>query len=425
MIIPPAIAEFLTASLGMAKDAVGRESLSRALAQVMRREGIADPEAYEKLFKTSEEARQRLVDAVVVGETWFFRDRGPFVYLARQAPEMLPAGARSVLKILSAPCSTGEEPYSIAMSLLAAGLPPASFRIEGVDISRIALEMAQRATYGNGSFRGNIGAEMASFFEKTPSGRRVIQPVRAQVAFFHDNLTSERSLLGRGPYAVIFCRNLLIYLTHEARRQVFVRLDRLLIPGGLLFAGHTETVFWHQQGYLPVQSDRAFALIKPACAPAAGKPKPAAPVKAPPPAPVPRAVRTPAPAARPQERHSAADRKPPTQPATAEATLSKARLLADKGEMDKALRLCREYSRTFGPSAGLFGLMGLIRVAQQDSNDAEDFFHKALYLDPDHYESLVHMSLLYARKGDTRRAALYRARAERLAGRTDNTSPGE
>jgi chemotaxis methyl-accepting protein methylase len=145
MIIPAAIEEFLLTSLGMAKDAMGKATLERALAQAMRREGVTDPGIYEKLFKTSGEARQRLIDVVVVGETWFFRDRGPFAYLARQAPKMLQAAAGGVLNILSAPCSTGEEPYSIAMTLLAAGLPPASFRIEGVDISSAAPSGATSA----------------------------------------------------------------------------------------------------------------------------------------------------------------------------------------------------------------------------------------------------------------------------------------
>jgi len=415
MIIPAAIEEFLLTSLGMAKDAMGKATLERALAQAMRREGVTDPGIYEKLFKTSGEARQRLIDVVVVGETWFFRDRGPFAYLARQAPKMLQAAAGGVLNILSAPCSTGEEPYSIAMTLLAAGLPPASFRIEGVDISSAALEAARRAVYTNGSFRGNISEEVASFFEATPSGRGVARTVLAQVAFFQDNLVSERSLLGRGPYSIIFCRNLLIYLTPAARRQVFVRLDRLLAPGGLLFAGHTETVFWHQQGYLPVQSDRAFALSKPLVAPAAGKPKPAAPAKAPPPVPPPRTPKMPQPAAPAADTPSAADRKPSAQTATTAGTLREARRLADSGEMDKALRLCREHSRKFGPTAEMFGLMGLILMARQDAGSAEDCFLKALYLDPAHYESLVHLNLLYGQKGDARKAALYRGRAEKAS----------
>ena len=98
---------------------------------------------------------QELIDTVAVPETWFFRDRGAFIALARIALDaMVRRGPTDVLRILSVPCSTGEEPYSIAMSLLDAGLSPQRFQVEAIDISHRAIERARAGVYRRNSFRG-------------------------------------------------------------------------------------------------------------------------------------------------------------------------------------------------------------------------------------------------------------------------------
>lgn len=429
---PAAVMEFITHSLGMEPDSAGKDAVHRAVASAMRLEGVSDPREYEKLFSSSPAARQRLIDAVVVGETWFFRDRGPFLWLARHARQWREERPGSVLKILSSPCATGEEPYSIVMTLLAAGLPPSAFTVEGVDASARALETAGRACYPKSAFRGSIGENVAGFFETTPSGRKVADAVVRLVSFSLENLALPGSLAGRGPYDIIFCRNLLIYMTPEARLRIFDRMNRLLTPGGLIFTGHTETNFWHQRGYQPLPWDRAFALAKPA--------SPAQPA----------AIRTKTPAkpsvrpgesftrktgAAPQEAASSPPGAGPVktgskgrgQPAKSETAseniklsradeqIQEARRLADTGDTKGAARLCREYTRKFGPAAEAYCLMGILSLADQDSNGAEDSFLKALYLDPGHYESLVHISLIYRQKGNEKKAALYRERALRTA----------
>ncbi len=430
MNIPSAILRFLAVCLGMDQDAAGKEAVARAVQAAMRGEGIQDLKAYEQLFAGSSDVRQRFIDAVVVGETWFFRDRGPFTCLARHSQEVRNICPGPVLRILSAPCATGEEPYSIVMTLLAAGFPPSAFAVEGVDISVQALSKARQACYRNGAFRGHIGEDVARFIEATPDGRRVTDSVARQVSFHHGNLLDPESLSGRGPYAVIFCRNLLIYLTADARRQVFELLDRLLLPGGLLFAGHTETVFWHQRGYIPLQWERAFALTKPVSVPLTERAT-AKTAAAPPiisgrrPEINARSGPRPEPDAPPGERpYAAVEKQPSGKPGTkaygaepsTDEKMQEARLLADRGNMDGAMHLCQEYSRTVGPAAETFCLMGVIHMATGNMKGAEDCFLKALYLQPGHYESLVHLSLLYRQKGDERKAALFRERAVRQAG---------
>lgn len=432
MNIPPAILDFLTVNLGIDKDAAGKEAISRAVAMTMNTEGFSDSQDYEKLFLSSADARQRLTDAVVVGETWFFRDRGPFDCLAGHVRSLSEVRSGEMLNILSAPCSTGEEPYSIVMTLLNTGLPPSAFRVDGVDISSWALGKARLACYGKSAFRSAIGTDVAGFFEETPSGQKLSQQVVRQVFFHLDNLVAKNSLAGLGPFSVIFCRNLLIYLHTDARRQVFERLDSLLLPGGLLFTGHTETSFWHRQGYVPIQWDRAFALTKPASLTApetvkTGKifssasfskliqsrnetPTGFKPV----------GVGKQKDCTKPTETNLKQHNKPVKELSdqcqlSAEQQCREARCLADRGDMDGALSLCRDYTRKIGPNAEIYSLLGIIEMARRDMDSALDYFLKALYLDPGHYESLVHISLIYRQKGNESKALLYRERAERNA----------
>ncbi len=434
---PPAIGRFLDESLKMDEDAVGKGAVSRAIQEAMREEGISDPHVYEKLFLSSQDVRQRFINDVVVGETWFFRDRGPFTSLARHAREIQNDLSLNVLKILSVPCASGEEPYSIVMTLFNAGMAPASFSVDGVDISTRALDSARRACYGSGSFRGNLGEEFAGFFEITPHGRLLSRHVIKQVTFHHANLLSPRSLAGQGPFSVIFCRNLLIYMTSGARREIFDRLDRLLLPGGVLFSGHTETIFWHQQGYIPLPWDRSFALTKPVSSPVSEKSSTNGVAK------------SLLPSARRRDIHApkeprtvsggglletgardvssamtmAGEKKKMAGPVREsvkpfiDEQFQEARRLADQGNMEHAMHLCQECVQKSGPAADIYCLMGIIHMARQDLKEAEDCFLKAIYLDPGNYESLVHISFLYRQKGDQGKAALYMDRAGRQADR--------
>ena len=85
---PPAIRRFIEEFLKIDEEAVGKGSVNRALQEAMREEGVSDPGVFEKRFVSSQEVRQRFINAVVIGETWFFRDRGPFTSLARHAREL-------------------------------------------------------------------------------------------------------------------------------------------------------------------------------------------------------------------------------------------------------------------------------------------------------------------------------------------------
>ena len=151
-----AIVALLGHTIGLNPEAVGAETIARAVRQRLAQCGTSDVQTYLKRLQTSEQELHALIDEVVVPETWFFRDQMPFAYLGRYVmAEWFPSHQHAALRVLSLACSSGEEPYSIAMALLETGLAPQHFRIDAVDISHKALRWAQCAVYGSHSFRGD------------------------------------------------------------------------------------------------------------------------------------------------------------------------------------------------------------------------------------------------------------------------------
>ena len=406
---------WFAAQLGLDGDAIGRRNCERIVAAAMKRTGAVDAGAYRALLDASPDEAERFLEELLIPETWFFRDSEPFVLLRRfLLREWVPAHPDGQLRVLSAPCSTGEEPYSIAMTLLETGLPPARFLLDAVDISRKALTFAKRAVYGRASFRQPLEGDREIFFRPSPRGLRIAERVSELVRFRRANLIRPDFLAEEPPYDVIFCRNIFIYLLPEARRQLLANLDRLLAPGGLLFTGHAEMAILQQGDFVAVRHPRAFACRRRPAAPSADKaprrlrpgaektpsalPKPASPH--PPPA-----GRGPAPA-------KAAARRAAAAPARKAASLhAEALALADRGRFAEAEALCRRTLKE-RPHAAVYCLLGLINEAARRPAKAEECYLKALYLDPDHYESLIQLSLLYRQQGNDRKARTYRRRAE-------------
>jgi chemotaxis protein methyltransferase WspC len=127
-----------------------------------------NPESYWKHLQLAETEWSSLIEEVVVNETWFLRDEKPFQYLADHAKREWLAHSEK-RSILSAPCASGEEAYSIAITLLEAGLTPGRFAIDGLDISERALQMARRRTYRATAFRGGTLGD-SPYFERSPEG---------------------------------------------------------------------------------------------------------------------------------------------------------------------------------------------------------------------------------------------------------------
>ena len=196
-----------------------------------------------------------LCNAITTNLTSFFREPHHFQYLRDHVLAPLAADPRGKrrLRIWSAGCSTGEEPYSIAMSVLEA-LPDRAgwdVRILATDLDSEVLARARRGIYPAERMTAVSPERLQRFFVESPESgepcRQIAPEVAALVTFKQLNLI--HALPMRGPLDAIFCRNVVIYFDKETQRELFARIARLQRPGDLLFLGHSESLFKVSDSY--------------------------------------------------------------------------------------------------------------------------------------------------------------------------------
>ncbi len=426
-------AEILNRAIGLDGNSIGDGALTRALRSRMQVCGCSE-DAYLGLLRKNPDELAELIEEVVVPETWFFRDLQPFKLLARDAVK----SSSKCYSVLSAPCSTGEEPYSVAMALLAGGIDPSRIRVVGSDISRRAIEKANKGIYGENSFRQNLPSYASCFFETEAEGKKVSDAVRGLVDFCCGNII--KGEIPQGPFDAVFCRNFMIYLDSQSREKLIEDLNFRLKPGGLLFVGHAEVMPLLGAYFDSVKSSGSFAFRKKADAGAARagfmpsakggnnekvaalklrknhlpsrmKPSSSKAVKA-------ESVTTSDVSvnntADSVEKNvvspQAEDANTEKEPCTADV-----RILADQGRIREALELCESLLEISGPDAEVFYLSGLLHETEGRSGVAEEYYRKALYMNPHHSEALAHMALMVEASGDRKKAAILRDRLERSA----------
>jgi chemotaxis protein methyltransferase WspC len=409
------IEDRLRETIGLDAACVGPSLIERAVRHRMRSLGLRRTEDYRQFLEHSHAEWHELVEAVVVTETWFFRDPDPitaFVRLVRE--QWLPApGSPDVrtapLRLLSVPCSSGEEPFSLVMALLDAGVPADRFQIEAVDISARALARAARGIYGRNSFRGKDFDFRDRYFQ--PSGQNfVLDPaVRGCVRFWQGNFLNDAFLSVQAGYDFIFCRNLLIYFDPLMRRKALDKLERLLAPGGVLFVGPVEQPLAIEHGFVMAGIPMAFACRKAdhgvrreSSAWLSKQPNVAARFQ------LKRGFQT-------RLKSNSRLRLPSSGKLSRSrcSDLDTARRLADAGRLQEAGQICQAHLNENRTSAQAYYLLGLVRDASGQP-DAIDCYRKALYLEPNHYESLLQMALLLQKHGDAARARTFSSRAQRL-----------
>jgi chemotaxis protein methyltransferase WspC len=391
---------------GLSAASVGVAMIEGAVRARVRACALEDVDSYWARIGQSREEVQKLVEAIVVPETWFFRDTEAFRAIAGLAGKWLSAYPDQALRLLSLPCSTGEEPYSIAMALIDAGLSADRFSIDAIDISSRALAAARSGIYGGNSFRGTDLAFRDRHFERAEPGWRISETVRSTVRFVQGNMLAADLVESREPYDVVLCRNLLIYFSAETQKRAIAVLERLLTPEGLLFIGHSETGVVHGHGFSPARIPMAFAFRKAGIPP---KPTTKATVARPAFRPM-AAVASPAPPAIPLASRPTREAKP-SNPAP---DLDELHRIADRGRLAEAALGCEHHMRARGVSPEALLLLGLIKDAAGDASAAAHYYRKTLYLKPDHGEALRHLSLLLKKQGNVSGAKVLNDRMRRL-----------
>ncbi len=226
-----------------------RELIYSRLSRRLRALGLTSFRDYRKRVAADPGELVQLVNAITTNLTAFFRERHHFDYLRDEVLRPLAANPRGTrrLRIWSAGCSSGEEPYSIAMTVLdaIADLPRWDVRILATDLDSDVLARARAGVYPLDRLRGLGPGELARFFDERrdhgAAAWRVKPQVAALVTFKQLNLI--HALPMKGPLDVIFCRNTVIYFDKDTQRDLFARMAVLQRPGDLLFLGHSESLF--------------------------------------------------------------------------------------------------------------------------------------------------------------------------------------
>ncbi|MEI9405740.1 CheR family methyltransferase [Mesorhizobium argentiipisi] len=397
-----AVEKLLTETIGLDSASIGPTVVRQAVKERMAACRITDTQAYWEHLTGSAQELQELIDAVVIPETWFFRDREAFTMLVRHARSSKRA---QPIRVLSLPCSTGEEAYSVAMAMFDAGFAAHEFNIDAVDVSSRNVAMAERAVYRRNSFRGSYLEFKDRYFEATGGGLRPNAAVLKQVRFRVGNLFDPRASFGQELYDILLCRNLLIYFNRELQDRAMICLKDLLAKDGLLLVGPAEAALPRLHGFISAEWPLAFAFLKServnTAAPRVSAGIPVRP-------PIPKVNRS-----KPALPRPAIGVQAPTKPLdqVSESLIAVERI-ANAGRVKEAQEVALAHLKTFGPSAEIFYLLGLVQDADGAAPEAAQSYRKALYLAPNHREALVHLALLLRKQGD-------HSGAEALAGRLD------
>ena len=238
------------------------------LLPLARRSGLSGiPDLVQKMRGGAEALTKDVVEAMTTNETFFFRDKVPFDHLRDTIlPALLSARAsRKALRIWSAACSTGQEPYSIAMCLKEKATELAGWRIEIVatDLSQEVLEKCKAGVYSQFEVQRGLPIQLlVKYFTQSGDIWQLNADVRSMVQFRQLNLMQDFSHLGT--FDVIFCRNVLIYFDQDTKAVIFERLAKCLEADGTLLLGAAESVVGVTDAFRPVADRRGLYQINPA-----------------------------------------------------------------------------------------------------------------------------------------------------------------
>ena len=256
-----ALKEQIRRDVGFYCDGYKEHCLRRRIAVRMRARGIHSYADYADLLLADAHEYQKLRDAVTINVSKFYRNPEVWKVLEQKVVPGLFEADRAI-RIWSAGCAAGEEPYSIAMMLREYAVATsqlerlAHFDVLGTDIDYASLQTAQRGEYSAFAFT-DIPQRIREAWFEPPLFNRVKPEIKQAVRFETRDLIGEE--LG-GPYDVIFCRNVVIYFERAVQEALFVRFHEALAPGGFLVLGKVETLFGRTGSlYAPVsQRERVF-----------------------------------------------------------------------------------------------------------------------------------------------------------------------
>ncbi len=437
------IVRYLFKEFGLMPESLGRKVIENSILNSMKQHSISDSNVLLAKLISGAIDKQTIIEEITVPETWFFRDYETFIFLKENINKRLSEKYNYKMSILSAPCATGEEAYSIAMQLLEVGLNSDSFSITALDISEKSLQLAKEGVYSKSSFRVELDFLKKYFYED--NGKLAItDKIKKLVQFKCENLISNDFLNSSDYFDYIFCKNVLIYLNESARQKVLFNLDKKLKKDGIIFSGHSEFMIFHNYGFQPINHTGAYAFVKKKQVVAVKKvidsslkDKAYNPIEE-------YARKKPAFSNRVEQKNEIQKskhlnntygddsvsidnefEKQSNSNEIKENSIEIIRNYANQSKFDEALNMCMDLINKNSINDEVYFLVGLIYEAQNKFDLSEQNYNKALYLNPNHYEAVVHLGLIYEKKGNTKQASLFKERAIKIHSRKMNNQNGK
>ncbi|MEW6365402.1 MAG: CheR family methyltransferase [Acidobacteriota bacterium] len=402
-----------------------REELMRIVKRKSIEAGFADIDGYYRALRSAKSSpllQEKLIAAVTVGETYFFRYKEQWRLLSQVLlPELIRrkrASGSLQLRVWSAGCSTGEEPYSLAITLLEAIPDRHDWRIFllATDLNLSSLQTARIGIYGKWSFRSTPPDVLKSYFRPIGAQYQIIKPVRNMVSFNAQNITaSDYPSLSQGIHDMdlILCRNVLIYFDEDRIRETSRRLHDTLAEGGYLLLGHSEPTHLMSRRFRIISERGIVYCQRPErVLTAASKAIPSARATSPPPRQQPAAAtEDPAATARGLLAEGRRDESinfllslPEAARARPAVGLLLAEIYAGAGRYDDARRWTEQVLRTDPLEIEAYRMSSMISEAMEQYDEAIEYARKGLFLDPSSVLTLYQLGCLYRRKGDLRKA---------------------
>jgi chemotaxis protein methyltransferase CheR len=425
----PRIAKLLEREAGLWWSPGRVDGLTRAIRDHAARLTGGSEDAFADLLQTDAAALDDLISDVTVGETYFFRDPSQFEILRDHVLPDLLSTHGSALRFWSAGCASGEEAYSLAITSAEAGVD-SSFPVLGTDISRAALQRAEQARYRAWSFRGVSDETLARYFERDGGLLRPRDTFRARVRFEWLNLTAPAYpafYAGIAGMHVIFCQNVLIYMTRDAMAVIARKLYDALAPGGWLFTGASDPqlleyapfelrslddrLFYQRidGGAMPSVAAWATSPVRWSLPDVAATPEDLA---------TPEHLATPAYAAPLESVAAPAVEAGPGGARAVDDLIAQVQLMANAGRHADAMRLVEDASRVVPDNAELQYLTAVILLERGEHDAAAMAARRACYLDPGLVVASIALGSALRHSGDLRgaRGAYRRARAQLAEG---------
>ena len=230
------VAEAIYHELGIVVDSSNMRILASKLNTFMLRKRLSEQELIAKL--RDHRFFEELVSVITVNETYFFREREHIDFVVRLLKKL----AMPRVRILSIPCSTGEEPLSILMALMESGVNTSGIDIVGVDVDKKAIEMARFGIYSGRTVSKVPKTMLDKYFEPVDGAYRIKDELKRKIVYKVGNIFDVGFLRSLGVFDYIFCRNLLIYFDRRKREEALNNLAQIHKMGGYLFISKTETL---------------------------------------------------------------------------------------------------------------------------------------------------------------------------------------